>query len=60
MACSVADRIQLYMFLDELLHVQQHQLNNNDNDSHESSRDDESNTSKNDNFSDDINDIMTI
>jgi len=45
--------------LDELLHVQQHQFNNN-NESHESSSDDESNTSENDNFRDDINDIMTI
>jgi len=45
--------------LDELLHVQQHQFNNN-NDSYESRSDDESNSSENDIFRDDINDIMTI
>jgi len=47
------------MLLDELLHVQQDQYNN-ENDSNESSSDDESHSSENDDFSDDIDDILTI
>jgi len=47
------------MVLDELLHVPQHQYNNDDAHS-ESSSDDESTASGNDDFSDDIDDVMTI
>jgi len=47
------------MVLDELLHVPQQQYN--DDDAHsESSSDDESTASGNDDFSDDIDDVMTI